>query len=303
MFSRRTNLAVTAGCTTAAVALLVYLLLVDATRQTPASATLTPALALSCTFLFLGFGPLVVLAGQRRIVQLASAIHAPAWDRGSKQHLVFVASLTAVATFFAWLPTDSLHRSGVFPMPGPAAVIAYLLISAAASALCSHGTFVAYRYLQVAFTFGRAPGTTLRTLTDEPQEQAFRSAQTVVSWSFSTIGALQLPTLLLFRPALPGPSQAVALLFLLILTFVGTFLFWLPRHWQRDRLHEEAAQLVRRVAAGEAKELLDELPAYEFWMQRLKTTGLSLTLPTVLAATLTRYSDLASLAETVRERL
>lgn len=294
LFSAATNAAVTALAFLSAAALAIYLLLVDAAASAPGGQPLSPRTALLFTAVFVGLGPLVVLNGQRRVEDLAQELavdqQAPRWLLSG--HARFVLALTAVATLFAWLPLRRLNDYGAFPMPGTSATAVYLLASAAAICLCSHGIFTAATFLRAAHSFGREPGHTLAALTRERCEQVFQRAHVYVAWSFSVVGALQLPVLLLFRPALPAASQAVAVLFIAILSLVGPLLFWLPRHWQRARLQEEAAAIVRDVAAGAPPSLLERLPAYDFWMQRLKTTGLSLTLPALAVAAVTHAEDL-----------
>lgn len=302
LFSAGTNAVVTALALLGALALATYILLVEAAASAPAGQPMAPRSALLFTAVFVGLGPFVVLNGQRRVEDLAQELgvdeQAPRWLLSG--HAVFVAVLTSVATLFAWIPTRRLDDYGAFPMPGASSAGVYLLASAAAICLCSHGIFTAATFLRVAHHLGREPGRTLAALTRERCEQVFQRAHVFVAWSFSVVGALQLPVLLLFRPALPAASQVVAVLFIAILSLVGPLLFWLPRHWQRARLHEEAAALVRDVAAGASPALLDRLPAYDFWMQRLKTTGLTLTLPALAVAVVTRAEDLEFLARLVR---
>jgi hypothetical protein len=301
LFSAGTNAVVTALALLSAVALATYLLLVDAAATSPAGQALAPRTALLFTAVFVGLGPFVVLNGQRRVEDLTQELgvvqQAPRWLlRG---HAPFVLALTTVATLFAWIPMRRLDELGAFPMPGASAAAVYLLASAAAICLCSHGIFTAATFLRAAHSFGREPGRTLAALTRERCEQVFQRAHVYVAWSFSVVGALQLPVLLLFRPALPTASQVVAVLFIAILTLVGPLLFWLPRHWQRARLQDEAAAIVRDVAAGASPALLERLPAYDFWMQRLKTTGLSLTLPALAVAAVTHAEDVELLVRLV----
>lgn len=293
LFSAATNTVVTALALLGAVSLATYLLLVDAAASSSPGQPLAPRTALLFTAVFVGLGPFVVLNGQRRVEDLAEELEvdrqAPRWLLSG--HTAFVAVLTTIATLFAWIPMQRLDEQNAFPMPGASSVAVYLIVSAAAICLCSHGIFTAATFLRAAHSFGREPGRTLAALTRERCELVFQRAHVFVAWSFSVVGALQLPVLLLFRPALPTASAVVAVLFIAVLSLVGPLLFWLPRHWQRARLQEEAAAIVRDVAAGASPALLERLPAYDFWMQRLKTTGLSLTLPALAVAAATHAED------------
>ena len=305
MFSRATNIFVSLYATAAGLVLITYLILTEQARNKVGGESVSPALALLFTACFLSFGPAVVLEGQRRIARLGLivGIVPVGAERRNFPHACLVASFGIVTTIFAWLPTNQIARYGAFPMPGQVERAVYWLVSSAVIFLCAHGIYVAYRFLRVAHYFGRDLDGALSALTQEDYETSFSSCHVFVSWAFSGVGAFQLPILLLFRRALPVQSQVTAVAFILTLIFVGSFLFWLPRHWQRRRLLEEAAHIVRQVAAGAPTVLLEKLPAYDFWMQRLKTTGLSLTAPAICIAAVTRYENFKPVITAVRALL
>lgn len=301
LFNKWVNRAIVASSTVGVLTIGFYLLRYrGAAGQAKSATALDFPRSLMFTALFLAIGTYTIARAQPDFVGLCGRLPVRC-KRVWPGHAGFVALGVILTLPFVVGSARSLDSSGAFPMPTAVATAAFVVIAMAVVALCWHGIYSGCCFLLYAYTYSHEPAGSqaLLTYANGAEQATFDRVHAYTAWAFSVSGMLQLPILLALRPGLPSVARAIALAFTIALFVLGPLIFWLPRHWLRQKLGEEATQLVGHVAAGGSVEKLEMLPAYEFLIARLQNRGLALSIPAITMAITLKLKDIVELAKAV----